>query len=105
MIAQSTKYAMKNDVDLHLLHMNYLEFLTMYLEGRLSLPLVLQMNERIYKRDHATLSPLLIKATTALYDIKERIDHGEAREQETIDDVINDIVLELLKTLSHKEIK
>jgi hypothetical protein len=96
---------MRDDVDLYLLEMNYLEFLTIYLEGRLPLPLVLQMNERIYRRDHATLSPLLIKATTALYDIKERIDHGEAIEKETIDDVINDIVLEFLKTLSHKEIK
>jgi hypothetical protein len=90
---------MKNDVDLHLLHMNYLEFLTMYLEGRLSLPLVLQMNERIYRRDHATLSPILIKATTALFDMKERIDHGEEVDQETIDSLINDIVLELIKTI------
>jgi hypothetical protein len=91
------------DVDLYLLQQNYLEFLTMYLEGTLSLPLVLQMNERIYRRDHATLSPMLVKAATELYDFKERIDHGEKIEKDTIDNVINDIILEFLKTLSNKE--
>jgi hypothetical protein len=96
---------MKDDVNLYLLETNYLEFLTMYLEGRISLQLVLQMNERVYKRDRAKLSPMLIKATTELYDFKERIDHGEEIEKDTIDNVVNDIVLEFLKTLSNKEIK
>jgi hypothetical protein len=91
---------MEPDVNLHLLQMNYLEFLTMYLEGRISLPLVLQMNERIYRRDHATLSPILVKTTTALFDIKERIDHGEEIDRDTIDSLINDNVLELIKTIS-----
>jgi hypothetical protein len=46
------------------------------------------------------LSPILVKATTELFDMKERIDHGEEIDQETIDSTINDIVLELIKTLS-----
>lgn len=97
--------SMENDVDLHLLQMNYLEFLTIYLEGRISLLLVLQMNERIYRRDHDTLSPILIKATTELFDIKKRIDHGEEIDKHKIDYSINNIVLELIKTPSAKDTK
>jgi hypothetical protein len=46
---------------------------------------------------------MLVKATTTLFDMKERIDHGEAIEKDAIDNVVNDIVLEFLKTLSNKE--
>jgi hypothetical protein len=102
MISHSIKYTMKTDADLYLLQVNYLEFLTMYLDGRVSLPLVLQMNERIYRRDHTSLSPILIKATTELFDLKERIDKGEEVTKNAIDYSINTIVLELLKTLSNK---
>jgi hypothetical protein len=44
------------EMDIHLLHWNFLEFLTNYLEGERTLSMVLQASERIYKRDPKTLS-------------------------------------------------
>ncbi len=86
-----------NNIDLHLLHVNFLEFLIRYLEGRISLSEVLQVNERIYARDPKTLSPVLITATTTLHSLKERIDTGEKINKETITNIIDDVVLELTR--------
>jgi hypothetical protein len=87
---------MKNDVELHDFHMNFVECLTSFMEGRATLPMIFQLNERIYNRDRTALSQSLIEATKTLHHLKERIDHGEKVDQDTINTIINDSLLKLI---------
>ncbi len=86
---------MKDDIDQHILHINFVEFLTSYLEGNTTLQMIFKMSERIRTRDQKTLSPSLITATTTLHNLKERIDRGEKIDKETITYVVDDILLDL----------
>ena len=88
---------MKDDIDQHILHINFVEFLTSYLEGNTTLSMIFTMSERIGTRDPKTLSPSLIAATTTLFKLKERIDRGEKIDKETIINTIDDILLDLTK--------
>ena len=87
---------MRNDIELHILQMNFVEFLTSFLEGRVSLSTILEVNERIYNRDHATLSQFLITVTEDLHEFKKRIDHGEIIDKDTINNTVSDGLLKLL---------
>ena len=88
---------MIQDIDNHNLQLNFLEFLTFYLEDRATLQDVLKANERIYTRDHKTLSKQLISATTSIHKLKRRIDNKEKVNAETITNTITDAILELTK--------
>ena len=85
----------QNNVEVHILKMNFLEFLTSYLEGRTTLSMILKMSERIRARDTTTLSPSLISATTTLHKLKESIDRGEKMDTETVVNIVDDVVLSL----------
>lgn len=87
---------MQDKIDVHILEMNFLEFLTSFLEGRTPLTMILQINERIYTRDHATLSESLITVSTKLHELKEKVDRKEEQDEETIINIVNDCVLELI---------
>ncbi len=87
---------MKQNVETQILELNFLEFLTSFLEARVTLPTIFLINERIYNRDHKTLSQSLITVTSELHDLKERIDRGEKIDKETIMNIVNDSVLELI---------
>lgn len=87
---------MRDNVELQVLEMNFLEFLTYFLEGRITLAMVFQLNEKIYSRDHTELSQHLITASTVLHNLKKRVDSGEQIGQEVIINIINDTILELI---------
>lgn len=86
------------NVDNHILRLNFIEFLTSFLEGEVELAMVLQLNERIYQRDHATLSNSLVIVSTKLHNLKEKIDDEQQVDKETILNIVNESVLELLNT-------
>lgn len=87
---------MKYDVETRILELNFLEFLTTFLEGKVNLPMVLAVNERIYDRDPATLSESLLKVTGTLHEIKKRIDLGETIDHDSMLNIVNDCVLLLI---------
>ena len=92
----NSSFSDANDIDSHLLRMNFIEFLTSYLEGRVSLAMVLHINERVYTRDPQTLPQPLVEATQTLHGLKKRVDEGEAIVEDTFVNTINDIVLNLI---------
>jgi len=87
---------MKDNIDLHILRMNFIEFLTSFLEGEVKLSVVLQVNERIYQRDPTSLSLIFIQVTKDLHNLKERVDHGELIDKDTINNTISDSILRLI---------
>lgn len=94
---------MQKNVDLQILEMNFLEFLTSFLEGRIKLPVILQVNERIYNRGYEALSPTLFAVATRLHELKSRIDLGEQIDNETIMNEINENVLALIDNQEKKK--
>lgn len=85
-------------VETRILELNFLEFLTSFLEGKVDLAQIFQLNERIYTKNHAALSQPLIKISTELHELKEKIDRGAAIENEAVMNVINDCVLLLIES-------
>lgn len=88
---------MKDDIAIHVLEINFLEFLTGFLEGRVQLTVILQTNERIYSRDHTLLSESLITVSSSLHQLKLRIDKGETLGSDSIINIVNDNMLVLIE--------
>ena len=89
------------DIELHQLEMNYLEMLVGYIEGETTLTTILQLNERIYKRPVESLSKTLVKATTRIHKLKERLDERGQVNEEEISNAITDAMLHLTTTHVH----
>jgi len=89
---------MEYDVELHILKLNFLEFLTLFLDAKANLPMILELNERVYCRNHATLPESLLTTVISLHSVKERLDRKEHIENETILNLVNDCVLTLLNS-------
>lgn len=94
---------MQDKIDVHILEMNFLEFLTSFLEGRIKLPVILQVNERIYNRGYEALSPTLFAVATRLHELKSRIDQGEQIDNESIMNEISDTILTLINNQEKKK--
>ncbi|MGH7204408.1 MAG: hypothetical protein ACREHC_08245 [Candidatus Levyibacteriota bacterium] len=92
---------MKNEGSIHLQEMNYLEFLLSYLEGRVTLPEVLALNEQVYKKPVETRTKSLIAATTTMHKLNERLDRGEHVDKDSITNTITGIMLKLTSSHAH----
>lgn len=83
-------------VEQKILQLNFVEFLTSFLDKKVNFAMVLELNERIYERDHRTLSQPLQEVTTTLHDVKKQIDRGEVIGTESIHTLVNNSVLMLI---------
>lgn len=86
------------DVELHILKLNFLEFLSLFLETKADLPMILELNERIYARNHATLPNSLLTVVTTLHSVKERLDRKEQIEIKSILNLVDDCVITLISS-------
>ncbi len=86
---------MTNDVDAHLLRMNVVECLLSYLEGRIELPAVLQLGERLQQREPQTLSEPMRMAVADLQQLNQRAGEGKELDEGTVTDAVNTALLRL----------
>ena len=94
MRSSQTLFHMQDDIDVTILTMNFLEFLTNYLEGKVPLEKVFELNDRIQLQNPN--SPSLQSATTALRSLQQRLDQEETVDEEEITDSITEVVMSLI---------
>lgn len=68
--------AMRIEKD-YLLHMNVFSCLIWYMDGGVSLDIILQLGERLYSRNPKSLSNQLRYAAIKLHELKEENERGE----------------------------